>query len=82
VELQRDPRRAIEVRTRVRDVPVCSSDNRPKAGPETDKSEKIKRSEDTLEALKARDGFKQAIMHYGYYGRGHIYIVCADARGR
>ena len=51
-----------------------------KASAGVDKSEKIKRIEDKLEALRTRDVFKQAIMNDGYYGRGHVYIDtgCSD----
>ena len=45
-----------------------------KASAGVDKSAKIKRIEDKLEALKARDVFKQAIMNDGYYGRRHVDI--------
>ncbi len=51
-----------------------------KASAGVDKSAKIKRIEDKLEALRTRDFFKQAIMNDGYYGRGHVYIDtgCGD----
>ncbi len=53
-----------------------------KASAGVDKSEKIKRVNDKLEALRARDVFKQAIMNDGYYSRGHVYIDTGDGDER
>jgi hypothetical protein len=49
-----------------------------KASAGKDKSAEIKRINDKLEALRARDVFKQAVMDDGYYGRGHVYIDTGD----